>query len=108
MSPDPGDYQHLTLEGGRLTALKELPFHGSEFESACRQLFLADAPELVIDLTRLRYVASPQIGALVATCRRAAEAGRVLRVLIRPALERFLGRMKVDGLIDYELVEGAD
>ena len=67
-----------------------------------------DAPELVIDLTRLRYVASPQIGALVAACRRAAEAGRVLRVLIRPALERFLGRMKVDGLIDYELVEESD
>ena len=101
----PEKFLHLTLEGGRLTATEELPFHGREMEMACRQLFESDEPELVIDLSRLQYVASPQIGALVAACARAVETGRSLRVLIGSGLVRFLERMKVDGLIDYEVVE---
>ena len=99
-------FPHLKLAGGRLTALKELPFHGREMEMACRRLFDSDAPELVIDLSALEYVASPQIGALVAACARAGECGRRLRVLISPNLVRFLERMKLDGLIDYEVVGG--
>ncbi|MHC4914081.1 MAG: STAS domain-containing protein [Planctomycetota bacterium] len=99
-----GEFPHLELTEGRLTALSELPYHGREFERACRQLLDSEAAELVIDLTRLEYVASPQIGALAATCRKATDAGRPLRVLIGPALERFLGRMRVDGFLDYEVV----
>jgi hypothetical protein len=97
-------FPNLKLEDGRLTALRPLAFHGRELEMACRELFKANEPELVIDLTRIEYVASPQIGALTAACARAAETGRVLRVLINPGLEKFLGRMKVDGLVDYEVV----
>ena len=98
-------FPHLEIEGGRLTATEELPFHGRELETACRRLFESDEPRLVIDLTRLQYVASPQIGALVAACARAAETGRSLQVLVGAALVRFLERMKVEGLIDYEVVD---
>ncbi len=98
-------FPHLKITGGRLTATKELPFHGRELEMACRQLFDSDEPRLVIDLGGLGYVASPQIGALVAACARAAETGRSLRILVSPALVRFLERMKVDGMMDYEVVE---
>jgi hypothetical protein len=98
------DFDNITIRGGRLTVLRELPFHGRELEAACRKLLEADEPELVIDLTRLSYVASPQIGALSAVCARAAESGRVLRLLINPGLEKFLGRMKVDGFMDYEVI----
>jgi len=99
------DNPHLELTGGRLTALRELPYHGREFERACHQLLESEVPELVIDLSRLTYVASPQIGALVAACRRATEAGRVLRILISPDLERFVERVRIDGFIDYEVVD---
>ncbi len=98
-------FPHLNLDGGRLTATEELPFHGRELEMACRRLFESNEPHLVIDLTRLQYVASPQIGALVAACARAAETGRALQVLVGAALVRFLERMKVEGLIDYEVVD---
>jgi anti-anti-sigma regulatory factor len=99
------EFKNLKLEAGRLTAVKELPFHGRDMEAACRRLFEAQEPELVIDLTRLSYVASPHIGALAAACARAAQDGRVLRVLISVKLEKFLGRMKVDGIVDYEVVD---
>ncbi len=103
MSPE--EFKNLKLEGGRLTAIKALPFYGRDMETACRRLFEADEPELTIDLTRLTYVASPHIGALTAACARAAQDGRVLRVLVNASLEKFLGRMRVDGLIDYEVVD---
>jgi len=103
--PADNDFPNLTLEGGRLTARREMSFHGRELELACRELFKVDEPELVIDLSRLDYVASPQIGALTAACARAVQQGRVLRVLVSPVLEKFLGRMKIDGLIDYEVVD---
>jgi anti-anti-sigma regulatory factor len=98
-------FRYLSIEGGRLTALRELPFHAREMELGCRQLLISDAPELVIDLSRLEYVASPQIGALVAASGRAAETGRVLRILVSPALVKFLERLKLDGLLAYEVVE---
>jgi len=99
-------FPHIELAGGRLLARQELPSHGREMEMACRELFESDEPELVIDLSRLSYAASPQIGALVAASARAAETGRCLRILIGPGLVRFLERIKVDGLIDYEVAEG--
>ncbi len=102
--PNYPEFPNLKLEGGRLTAARELPFYGRELELACRELFKAEEPELIIDLSKLEYVASPQIGALSAACARAAQQGRVLRVLVGATLEKFLGRMKVDGLIDYEVV----
>jgi hypothetical protein len=101
--PESGESE-VRLASGRLTVLREMPFGAREFETACRRLLLADAPELVIDLTRLKYMASTQVGALIAACARAAEAGRVLRVLIGPGLERFLGRARLDGGLHYEVV----
>ena len=98
-------FRYLAVAGGRLTALKELPFHARELEAGCRQLFASNEPELVIDLSRLEYVASPQIGTLVAACSRAAETGRRLAIRVSPRLVRFLERLQVDGLLSYEVVE---
>jgi hypothetical protein len=98
-------FRYLTVEGGRLTALHELPFHARELELGCRRLLESNAPELVIDLARLEYVASPQIGALVATSSRAAETGRSLRILVSPRLVKFLDRLRLDGLLSYDVVE---
>ena len=100
-----GSFRHLRLEGSRLTVLRELPYHDRELEVACRLLLDDPGPELVIDLVRLEYLASVQIGALVAASTRAAEAGRRLRVLVRPSLVKFLGRLKLEGLLGYEVVE---
>jgi len=102
--PGPG-FRYLAVEGGRLTALRELPFHARELEAGCRQLFASDEPELVIDLSRLEYVASPQIGALVAASARAAETGRRLSLRVGPRLVKFLERLKLEGLLSYEVVE---
>ena len=96
-------FPHLKIEGNRLTAFTELPFHGSELELACRELFALENKELTIDLSALNYVASPQIGALVAACARARQTGRKLHVIVSEELERFLGRMKLDGIIHYEV-----
>jgi len=107
MSPDaPGqapEFRYLSVAGGRLTALREIPFHARELELGCRRLLESAEPELVIDLSRLEYVASPQIGALVAVSARAEETGRRLRILISPGLVRFLERLRVDGLLGYEV-----
>ena len=98
-------FRYLSVQGGRLTALRELPFHAREMELGCRLLLESDAPELVIDLSRLEYVASPQIGALVAASGRAAETGRVLHIVVSPALVKFLERLKLDGLLAYDVAE---
>jgi len=100
-----GGFRYLSIEGGRLTALKELPFHARELELGCRCLFESDEPELVVDLSRLEYVASPQIGTLVAASARAAETGRVLRLVVNPRLVKFLDRLRLDGLLAYEVAE---
>jgi hypothetical protein len=96
-------FPNLLLQAGRLTVLRELPFHGRELEMACRRLLVSSAPELVIDLTRLGYLASPQMGALAAASARAAEVARPLRILVCPALDRFLQRMKLGGILEYEV-----
>ncbi|HOX06112.1 MAG TPA: STAS domain-containing protein [Planctomycetota bacterium] len=101
----PKGFRYLTIAGGRLTALRELPFHARELELGCRQLLGSDEAELTIDLSRLEYVASPQIGTLVAASARAAEIGRVLRILVNPRLERFLERLRLDGLLAYEVIQ---
>jgi len=102
--PDRG-FRYLTIEGGRLTALRELPFHARELELGCRQLLESDEPELFIDLSRLDYVASPQIGTLVAASARAAEIGRVLHIRVSPRLTKFLDRLRLDGLLAYDVAE---
>jgi anti-anti-sigma regulatory factor len=98
-------FRYLSIQEGRLTALRELPFHARELELGCRRLLDSDEPELVIDLSRLEYVASPQIGALVAASSRAAETGRVLHILVSPRLVKFLDRLRLDGLLTYDVVE---
>jgi len=101
--PTPHQYRNLALEGGRLTALRELPFHDRELETACRDLLEAPVGELVIDLSGIGYLASTQIGALVAASQRAIERRRHLRIIVSPNLVKFLERLKVDGLIAYEV-----
>ena len=98
-------FRYLSVEGGRLLALREMPFHARELENGCRLLFASNEPELVIDLSRLEYVASPQIGTLVAASARAAETGRRLSVRVSPRLVKFLERLKLEGLLSYEVVE---
>lgn len=109
MSPSaPGEtpaFRYLSIEGGRLTALREIPFHARELELGCHRLLESAGAELVIDLACLEYVASPQIGTLVAACSRAAETGRRLAIRVSPRLVRFLERLQVDGLLSYEVVE---
>ena len=108
MSPSaPGEtpaFRYLSIEGGRLTALREIPFHARELELGCHRLLASAGPELVIDLACLEYVASPQIGALIAASARAEETGRKLRILINARLVKFLERLQVDGLLSYEVV----
>lgn len=106
-SEEAGGFRYINIQAGRLVALRELPFHAREFELGCRQLFESNEPELVIDLSRLEYLASPQIGTLVAASARAAEIGRHLTVVVSPKLVRFLERLKLDGLINYQ-VAGQD
>ena len=98
------DYGWVRIEGGRLTVLREMPFDARELESACRRLLASEEPRLVIDLTRVGYVASTQVGALIGASARAAEGGRALRILVGPELQRFLERARLEGVLDYEVV----
>lgn len=98
-----GPFRRIRLEAGRLTVLGEMSFHDRELEIACRELLAGPGPEAVIDLTRVKYLASVQIGALVAASARAAEARRPLRILVNPSLVKFLERLKLEGLLGYEV-----
>jgi anti-anti-sigma regulatory factor len=99
------DYAWVKIEGGRLTVLREMPFDARELETACRRLLTSNEPGLVVDLTRVSYVASTQVGALIGASARAAESGRTLRILVSPGLQRFLERAQLEGILDYEVVK---
>ena len=81
--------QSFTIAGGRLVANRDL-YWGleDEFEAHCRRLVETEARELVLDLSRIRFVFSSYMGRIVKLYGSALEHEKSLKVIISPELER--------------------
>lgn len=80
-----------------------------ELRATLEQLLSPATPHLVLDLSRLNYITSVGIGALVAAHHRTRHLnGRLVMVNPAPAIHRLLSLIHIDRLIDaYDTREAA-
>ena len=95
----------FTHGGRRLVVLADLDHHvAPEFEGACAQLRQTDAPELVIDLTQIKFICSSCLGELILTNDRINEDNRRLHLMIPERLVSIFDLMSMRDIINTEVV----
>ncbi len=95
----------FTHGGARLEVLVDLDHHVvPEFEYACARLRQAETPELVIDLTAIRFICSACLGELILTNDRANEDERRLHLKIPKRLTSIFDLMSMRDIIETEVV----
>lgn len=95
------------VQNGVLIVRKDPRYDDPEFKQGCVDLVACPQQELVIDLTRVKFVSSREISVLVTAVKRAKEAGKRLKIRASVAVHGIFRILKLDSFLNLERVEAA-
>ena len=99
--------QKLEIKGNSLVVNCDLlPYLARDFESKCEELLALDYPELVLDVSAVREIASRFVASLVHSCVAASEAGKKVTLKVPRALKGFFDFAEADPNLTVEIVGG--
>lgn len=97
--------KNFEIAGAVLHVRKDPRYDDPEFRQACTDLIDAPGPELIIDMTKVKFVSSREISVLVTAVKRAKDAGKKLRIRASVAVYGIFRILKLDGFLNIERVE---
>lgn len=93
------------IDGPVLFVRKDPRYDDPEFRQACADLIDVAGNELVIDMTKVKFVSSREISVLVTAVKRAKDAGKKLKIRASVAVHGIFRILKLDGFLNIERVE---
>jgi anti-anti-sigma factor len=98
--------QHYVLTGNALSVFKDPKFDDPEFKAALEALTEAPSAALVLDMSRVKYISSPEIGLLVKTYKDAKKAGKHIKLTVSPEVFMVLQLVQMDKMMDLVVARG--
>jgi len=96
-----------TIKDGVMTVYK-IGYRDVDFEQACQALLTEPEDEVVADLSRLEYIASPEMGMLMGTHLRAEECGKKFKIYISEKLAKYFNLLNMPELVNVEVKKTAE
>ncbi|MBI3271043.1 MAG: STAS domain-containing protein [Planctomycetes bacterium] len=90
---------------GVLIVRKDPRYDDPEFRQGCADLVECTQKELVIDLSRVKFISSREISVLVTAMKRAREGGKPLKIRASVAVHGIFRILKLDTFLHLEKVE---
>ena len=91
--------------GATLIIRSDPRYDDPEFKKGCADLIEVPEKELIIDLTRVKFISSREISVIVTAVKRAREAGKTLRIRASVAVHGIFRILKLDTFLHVERVE---
>ncbi|MBI3268588.1 MAG: hypothetical protein HYZ53_06170 [Planctomycetes bacterium] len=94
------------LKDGNLAVLRDPRFSDAEFARHCKLLLQCPQEELLLDLSRVAYVQSPEIAAILAFLNEAEELGKTVELKVSKTVYTVLRRMSLDHIVGLHRTTG--